>query len=102
MLYPLAPAYPPLGGYSFCMKWFVYILECADGTLYCGVTTDVARRVAEHNGTGKVGAKYTKVRRPVKLVYQEPAESRSAAQIREHQIKSLTREEKQKLISKHN
>lgn len=72
-------------------------MECADGTLYCGVTTDVARRVEEHNGKGKFGAKYTKVRRPVKVVYQEVAQSRSAAQIREHQIKSLTREEKRSL-----
>ena len=81
------------------MTWFVYMLRCSDDTLYTGVTTDVARRVAEHNGEGAAGkgAKYTKARRPVTLAYQEPAPDRSAAQIREHALRLLSRAEKQKL-----
>ena len=76
------------------------MLKCADGTLYTGVTTDVTRRVAEHNGEGTKGkgAKYTKARRPVMLVYQEPALDRSASQIREAQLRKSSRTEKQKLI----
>ena len=77
--------------------WFVYILQCSDKTLYTGVTTDIERRIEEHN-TGNKGAKYTAARRPVKLVYSEHLDSRSEAQQREHQIKSLTRQQKQKLI----
>lgn len=77
--------------------WFVYILQCSDKTLYTGVTTDIERRIEEHN-TGSKGAKYTATRRPVKLVYSELLDSRSEAQQREHQIKSLTRQQKQQLI----
>ena len=79
--------------------WFVYMLLCNDGTLYTGVTTDLVRRVAEHNGqyAGK-GAKYTKARRPVKLVYQEDADDRSAAQSREAALRRLSRAEKHQLI----
>ena len=77
--------------------WFVYILQCSDKTLYTGVTTDIERRVAEHN-TGNKGAKYTAARRPVKLVYSEQLDSRASAQQREHQIKSLSRQQKQQLI----
>jgi len=78
---------------------FVYLLHCADGTLYCGYTTDVERRLAEHNGTGKVtGAKYTSGRRPVQLVYQESCDTRSAALIREAAIKKLSRAKKEKLF----
>jgi putative endonuclease len=77
--------------------WFVYILQCSDKTLYTGVTTDIERRIEEHN-TGSKGAKYTAARRPVKLVYSELLDSRSEAQQREHQIKSLTRQQKQQLI----
>ena len=77
--------------------WFVYILQCSDKTLYTGVTTDIERRIEEHN-TGNKGAKYTAARRPVKLVYSEQLGSRSEAQQREHQIKSLTRQQKQQLI----
>jgi len=71
--------------------WNVYMLRCADGTLYTGITTDVARRIAEHNGEGVVGARYTRSRRPVTLVYTEPAESRAAAARRETAIKQLDR-----------
>ena len=78
--------------------WFIYVLECNDQTLYTGVTTDLQRRVEEHNSS-KQGARYTAARRPVSLVYHEEADSRSAAQQREHQIKSLPRKQKQQLIS---
>lgn len=82
-------------------SWFVYILECADGTLYTGVTTDITRRVREHNGelAGK-GAKYTKARRPVRLAYSEKSQNRSAAQIREFIIRSLPRVAKELLVAK--
>lgn len=74
------------------MVWSVYLARCADGTLYCGVTTDLARRVAAHNA-GK-GAKYTAARRPVRMVWSEPAPDRGAALRREHAVKRLTRREK--------
>ena len=75
------------------------MLRCADGTLYTGVTTDLVRRLVEHNGEGGKGkgAKYTKARRPVKLVYQESVTDRSAAQIKEAALRNLTRAEKMKL-----
>ena len=81
------------------MTWHVYIVRCADGTFYTGVTIDVARRVTEHNGAGRTGARYTRARRPVKLVYQEPVADRSAAGKREHAIKQLTRTAKRALIA---
>lgn len=81
------------------MTWQVYIVRCADGSFYTGITTDVARRVAEHNGTGRAGARYTRARRPVVLVYQEAATNRSEAGRREYQIKQLTRREKLKLVA---
>ncbi|SRR5512135_1083622 len=71
--------------------WSVYILRCADGTLYTGITTDVARRLAEHNGEGRAGARYTSSRRPVELVYVEAAGDRAAAARREAAIKRLDR-----------
>jgi putative endonuclease len=74
-------------------SYVVYLLECADGTLYTGVTTDIARRVAEHN-EGEKGAKYTRARRPVKVVYEETCASRSEAQKREAEIRKLSRGEK--------
>lgn len=76
---------------------FTYILKCADGSFYTGWTTDLEKRVKAHNaGTG---AKYTRARRPVELVYYEVFETRSEAMVREAQIKNLTREEKNKLIN---
>jgi putative endonuclease len=75
----------------------VYILRCADGTLYAGYTTDVRRRVAEHNGA-KAGAKYTKSRRPVRLVHTERFRTLGKALSREAAIKKLTRAEKLSLI----
>ena len=80
-------------------RWQVYLVRCADGTLYTGVTVDVARRVAEHNGLRSSGARYTRARRPVKLVYQEAAANRSVACKREYTIKQMTRREKLALIS---
>jgi predicted GIY-YIG superfamily endonuclease len=77
-------------------KWYVYILRCGDGTLYCGSTDDVQRRFATH-AAGK-GAKYTRGRGPLELVYSEECESCSAALKREHAIKRLKRSEKLELI----
>ncbi|MBI1284168.1 MAG: GIY-YIG nuclease family protein [Thiobacillus sp.] len=71
--------------------WIVYMVRCADGTLYTGITTDVVRRVAEHNGEGRLGARYTRSRRPVRLAYMEPACNRAAAARRETVIKQLDR-----------
>lgn len=76
--------------------WFVYILRCADSTLYTGITKDLVRRTRQHNdGTA---ARYTRSRRPVKLVYQEPQRSQSLALKREGAIKKLTRRQKLALI----
>jgi putative endonuclease len=76
--------------------YVVYIVECADRTLYTGITTNLERRVAEHNSSSK-GAKYTKARRPVRLIYSEPCVSRSVAQQREHVVRSLSHVEKKAL-----
>jgi len=76
---------------------FVYIVRCSDGTLYTGYTTDVERRVAEHNaGTG---AKYTRGRRPVRLVYQEAYATVTEAMQREYVIKQLRRRKKERLFA---
>ena len=76
--------------------WYVYILKCNDGTLYTGITNDLDNRVSSHNkGTG---AKYTKTRTPVEIVYHEEAIDRSEASKREHQIKKLSRVAKENLI----
>jgi putative endonuclease len=77
--------------------YFVYILTCSDGTLYVGSTSDVSRR--EHTHNEGHGAKYTAGRRPVRVVYSEGHESRSAAQKREAQLKRWTRARKQALIT---
>ena len=79
------------------MSYFVYILECSDKTLYTGIATDIKRRLDEHNNSDK-GAKYTRIRRPLKLVYSEESENRSSASKREYEIKKLSREKKLKLI----
>lgn len=78
------------------MPWFLYIIRCSDKTLYTGITTDIDRRVAEHNA--RKGAFYTKNKTPVKLVYHEAALDRSCALRRERAIKDLTRKEKLGLI----
>ncbi len=79
-------------------QWFVYIVRCADESLYTGVATDVARRVVEHNHSDQLGARYTRSRRPVNLVYQEVCEDRSQACKREYAIKQLSRHKKLALI----
>lgn len=81
-------------------RWFVYILRCADGTFYTGMTDDVIRREAVHN-SGK-GAKYTRGRTPVQVVYSEECESYSAALKREYAIKKLRRQEKIELLQQVN
>ncbi|OIP77505.1 MAG: endonuclease [Parcubacteria group bacterium CG2_30_44_11] len=80
--------------------YVVYMLECADGTYYIGVTRDLNRRLSEHN-EGKKGAKYTKVRRPVRVVYSELAIDRSAALKREYALRQLTRVQKSALVQKY-
>lgn len=81
--------------------WQVYILECADKTLYTGITVDLARRLNEHNNL-KLGARYTKARRPVKIVYSKKFHNRSTVSKAESKIKKLTREEKLKIIKNKN
>lgn len=78
--------------------WCVYMVRCGDGSLYTGIATDAARRVAEHNGSDLLAAKYTRVRRPVVLVYQEQCLDRADAARREHAIKRMRRREKLSLI----
>ena len=78
--------------------YYLYILKCSDSTLYTGITTDLERRVKEHNCSVR-GAKYTAVRRPVEIVYSEEFPDRSEASKREAFIKSLSRTDKLKLIT---
>lgn len=77
-------------------QWFVYIVECSDGTFYTGITNDLDRRVEQHN-TGK-GARYTRGRRPVVLRYHELQPDRSRASTRESRIKTLSRKAKRFLV----
>ena len=77
--------------------YYTYILKCRDKTLYTGITTDLKRRLAEHN-TSKIGAKYTSSRRPVKLVYSKKFKNRSSASREEARIKKLTKAGKMELI----
>lgn len=78
--------------------WYVYVLQCADGTLYTGVTTDLKRRTRQHNGELKGGAKYTHTRRPVSMLWSESQIDRSSASKREYAIKQLSRKEKLELV----
>lgn len=80
------------------MNWVVYILRCADDTLYTGITNDLPARVSAHE-EGR-GAKYTKGRAPLKLVYKEECENRSKASKREREIKKLPRDLKKELIAR--
>lgn len=79
--------------------WQVYLLRCADGTLYCGVTTDLRRRLAQHNGTLAGGARYTRPRRPVVLVTACACASRSEALRLEDRIKRLPRSQKETALN---
>jgi len=80
--------------------YILYILECSDNTLYTGITVDLERRVGEHNSS-KLGAKYTRTRRLVKLVYSKAYRNRSLASKAEVRMKRLSREEKLKIIINH-
>ncbi len=81
--------------------WQVYILTCADGTFYTGITTDLKRRLNEHNSSG-LGAKYTRGRRPVKLIYARRLKSKSLASKEEWRIKKMDRSEKMKMVKRKN
>lgn len=80
------------------MKWYVYMLKNARGYLYTGVTTDIERRLREHNGEIVGGARYTRANRPYELVYTETCASRSEAQVRESAIKKMSKVEKVHLV----
>ena len=77
----------------------IYILECRDGSLYCGITNNLEKRLKQHKGEIKGGAKYTRSHWPCKLVYKEKSASRSEALQREIVIKKMSRDEKQTLIN---
>lgn len=79
--------------------YYLYILECSDLSLYTGITVDLDRRVLEHN-TAKIGAKYTKARRPVRLVYSKKFRNRSLASKAEMKIKKLSRQQKLELVAR--
>ncbi len=92
---------------SSSKNWFVYMVRCADDTLYTGITTDVQRRVDEHNGMAEgndrnKGAKYTKARRPVTLVYIKRCKDRSDASIAEHTLRKCSKTEKENLCIAYN
>jgi predicted GIY-YIG superfamily endonuclease len=79
-------------------RWVLYIIKCGDGTLYTGITNDIARRVKQHNDGS--ASRYTRSRLPVKLVYQESCRGRSQALKKEFAVKSLSRKEKEEYIKK--
>ena len=78
-------------------EWFLYILQCHDGSFYTGITKDIERRVKMHNA-GRA-SRFTQVRRPVKIIYQETLFSRSQALVRECRVKALSRRAKEALVS---
>ena len=80
------------------MTWTLYILRCADETFYTGITTDLKRRLIEHNTSNK-GAKYTRARRPVQCIFMQDFSDRSSVSRAEHIVKKLSREQKHALIS---
>jgi putative endonuclease len=80
-------------------RWYVYVVRCADRSLYTGIATDVERRVVEHNSHDRLAARYTRGRRPVQLVYAEAWATRAEAAQRENAIKRLPRQEKERLIA---
>ena len=75
------------------------MLQCSDDSLYSGVTTELQRRLDEHNNDNKKGARYTRSRRPVRLVYTESCADRSTASQREHALKQLTRQQKIEMLN---
>ena len=80
-------------------NWLIYILECRDGSFYCGITNNIEKRLKQHKGEIIGGAKYTRSHWPCKLVYKEKSASRSQASQREAIIKKMTKDEKQALIN---
>ena len=78
--------------------WYLYLVRCRDGSLYTGITTDVARRFAEHQGNGDAGAKYLRGRGPLTLVFQKQLGSRSLALAVESKVKKLSKARKEELI----
>ena len=99
MAHPADHAGDRLAETSQGMSWYCYILRCADDTLYCGISNDLGKRLEAHNsGTG---AKYTRTRTPVEMVYHETCVDRSAASKRELAIKKLSRKKKLSLIATH-
>lgn len=83
-------------------NWFIYVVVCFDNSLYCGITTDIERRLNQHNGRIKGGAKYTRSRRPVKLEWSDICKSRSDALKREYKFKKMSRKNKLKFIGQNN
>lgn len=79
--------------------WKMYVVTCSDGSYYCGITTDINRRIDEHNGVKKGGAKYTRSKRPVTLFYEEAHEDRSSASKAEAAFKKLSRRQKLKWMA---
>ena len=79
--------------------WYFYVVKCSDNSFYAGVTTDLDRRVKEHNEDNRRGAKYTRSRRPVQLICSEEYPTRSAAQKEEYRFKQLNRKTKERVIS---
>ncbi len=79
-------------------NWYVYMVRCADTSLYTGITKNIARRIDEHNHSRRSSSAYTRARRPVELVYQEAIQTRSKASKREYQIKRLSKKEKEELL----
>lgn len=82
--------------------WFVYVVRCKDDSLYTGVTTDLERRVHQHNHDNKQAASYTRARRPVVLVYWETVDSRAQALSREASLKQLSKPQKEALVRRFN
>lgn len=80
--------------------YYCYLVRCSDNSLYCGSTNDLEKRIANHNTTSKAGAKYTRSRKPVKLVYYETCGSKQEALKREIEIKKFTKKQKEALIGK--
>ena len=81
------------------MKWYMYVVLCFDNSFYCGITTNLEKRLKQHNGAIKGGAKYTRSRRPCKYIYKEAAQNRSDALKKEAAFKKLSRKQKEKYIN---
>ena len=82
------------------MTWYMYVVVCFDNSFYCGITTNIERRIKQHNGELSGGAKYTRSRRPCKLIYQEEYCNRSLASKREYEFKKLSRKKKEDIVLK--